>query len=59
MGQSAQEVQAALFPGFLQERFQHLSLGEDRFHFEILPHFLSPPQNKISEPKNIVALNIF
>lgn len=49
--QSAQEVPAAPFPGFLTERFQPLSLGGDLFHFEFLPHFLSPPQNKITEPK--------
>jgi len=59
MGQSAQEVQAALFPAFLQQRFQHLSLGGDLFHSGILPRFLSPPQNKITEPKNIIALNTF
>lgn len=44
MGQSAQEVQAASFPVFLQEKFQHLSFG-DLSHFEIIPQFLSSTQN--------------
>lgn len=59
MGQSPQEFQATSFPGFLSKRFQHLSLGEDPFHFEILPHCPSLPQNNTTELKNIVSLNIF